>query len=44
VQEERQVGNDNCVSFRRLKLQIAESPLRPSGNGLNSPLLPRERF
>ena len=28
VQEERQVGNDNCVSFRRLKLQIPESPLR----------------
>jgi hypothetical protein len=34
VQEERQVGNDNWVSFRTLKLQIAESPLRP-GNGLN---------
>ena len=29
VQEERQVGNDNCVSFNRLKLQIPESPLRP---------------
>ena len=29
VQEERQVGNDNCVSFHRLKLQIPESPLRP---------------
>ena len=28
VQEERQVGNDNCVSFRTLKLQIPESPLR----------------
>jgi transposase InsO family protein len=28
VQEERQVGNDNCVSFHRLKLQIPESPLR----------------
>jgi hypothetical protein len=28
VQEERQVGNDNCVSFNRLKLQISESPLR----------------
>jgi transposase len=28
VQEERQVGNDNCVSFKRLKLQIPESPLR----------------
>ena len=27
-QEERQVGNDNCVSFNRLKLQIPESPLR----------------
>ena len=29
VQEERQVGNDNCVSFRTLKLQIPPSPLRP---------------
>jgi transposase len=29
VQEERQVGNDNCVSFNRLKLQIPPSPLRP---------------
>ena len=29
VQEERQVGNDNCVSFQRRKLQIPESPLRP---------------
>lgn len=28
VQEDRQVGNDNCVSFNRLKLQIPESPLR----------------
>ena len=28
VQEERQVGNDNCVSYNRLKLQIPESPLR----------------
>ena len=28
VQEERQVGNDNCVSFNRLKLQIPESPRR----------------
>ncbi len=28
VQEERQVGNDNCVSFNRLKLQIPERPLR----------------
>ena len=28
VQEERQVGNDNCVSFNRLKLQIPESPPR----------------
>ncbi|MFM8746167.1 MAG: hypothetical protein ACKOED_05815, partial [Aestuariivirga sp.] len=28
VQEERQVGNDNCVSFNRLKLQIPESPVR----------------
>ena len=29
VHEERQVGNDNCVSYRTLKLQIPESPLRP---------------
>lgn len=29
VQQERQVGNDNCVSYNRLKLQIPESPLRP---------------
>jgi transposase len=29
VQEERQVGNDNCVSFRTLKLQIPQSPMRP---------------
>ncbi len=29
VQEERKVGNDNCVSYNRLKLQIPESPLRP---------------
>jgi transposase len=29
VQEERQVGNDNCVTFNKLKLQIPESPLRP---------------
>ena len=29
IQEERQVRNDNCVSFNRLKLQIPESPLRP---------------
>jgi transposase len=28
VQEERLVGNDNCVSFNRLKLQIPASPLR----------------
>ena len=28
VHEERQVGNDNCVSYRTLKLQ-SESPLRP---------------
>ncbi len=28
VQEERKVGNDNCVSFNRLKLQIPASPLR----------------
>jgi transposase len=29
VQEDRQVGNDNCVSYRTLKLQIPESPMRP---------------
>jgi hypothetical protein len=29
VEEERQVQNDNCVSYRTLKLQIPESPLRP---------------
>ena len=29
VEEERQVGHDNCVSYRTLKLQIPESPLRP---------------
>ena len=29
VQAERRVGNDNCVSFNRLKLQIPESLLRP---------------
>ena len=28
VQEERHVGNDNCVSFNKLKLQIPASPLR----------------
>jgi transposase len=28
IQEDRQVGNDNCVSFNRMKLQIPESPLR----------------
>ena len=28
VQEERQVGNDNTVTFNRLKLQIPASPLR----------------
>ena len=29
VQEERIVGNDNCVSFGGRRLQIPESPLRP---------------
>ena len=29
VQEERQVGNDNCVAYRTLKLQIPEGPMRP---------------
>ena len=28
-QEERVVGNDNCVAYRRLSLQIPPSPLRP---------------
>src|SRR5450432_4103675 len=28
VHEERVVGNDNCVAYRRLKLQIPESPIR----------------
>ena len=28
VQEERQVGNDNCISYCTLKLQIPESPAR----------------
>ncbi len=29
VKEERQVGHDNCVSYRTLKLQIPQSPMRP---------------
>jgi hypothetical protein len=29
AQEERTVGNDNCVSFAGRKLQVPESPLRP---------------
>jgi transposase len=29
LQEERQVGNDNTVTFHRLRLQIPPSPLRP---------------
>jgi hypothetical protein len=29
VQEERVVGNDNCVSFLNRKIRIPESPLRP---------------
>src|ERR1700722_5816354 len=29
VEEERQVGQDNCVSYRTLKLQIPETPMRP---------------
>jgi transposase len=29
LQEERQVGNDNTVKWRRLSLQIPPSPLRP---------------
>ena len=28
VEEERQVGHDNCVSYRTLKLQITERPMR----------------
>lgn len=28
IQEDRRVGNDNCVTFNRLKLQIPASPLR----------------
>jgi hypothetical protein len=28
VQEERQIGNDNCAPFNRLKLQIPESPVK----------------
>jgi hypothetical protein len=28
VQEDRRVGNDNCVRFNKLNLQIPESPLR----------------
>jgi transposase len=29
IQEERQVGNDNTVTFHRVRLQIPPSPLRP---------------
>jgi transposase len=29
VEEERQVGHDDCVSYRTLKLQIPESAMRP---------------
>ncbi len=29
IQEERQVGHDNTVTFRRHRLQIPPSPLRP---------------
>ena len=29
VEEERQVGHDNCVSYRTLKLHIPQSPMRP---------------
>ena len=29
VEEERQVGHDNCVSYRTLKLQSPEGPMRP---------------
>jgi hypothetical protein len=32
MQEEHQVGNDNCVSCRTLKVQIAASPMRPHLN------------
>jgi hypothetical protein len=42
VQEEREVMNDNCVSYRTLKLQIPESPLRPTSlrRGLRSASTP----
>jgi hypothetical protein len=42
VEEERQVGNDNCVSCRTLKLQIPESPMRPisSSRGSRSMSIP----
>ena len=30
TQEERKVGHDNTVAFNRLRLQIPESPLRPT--------------
>ena len=29
IQEERKDGNDNTVSFNRMRLQIPEGPLRP---------------
>jgi hypothetical protein len=41
VQEERQVQNDNCVSYRTLRLQIPPSPLTPAfrqGAGQGPPL------
>ena len=43
VQEERQVGNDNCVSYRTLKLQIPESPIAPAfrESARQGPHLPR---
>ncbi len=32
VHEERQVGNDNCVSFNRLKLQLPPTPCAPTSS------------
>jgi hypothetical protein len=33
IQEERQVGNDNTVTFHRHRLQIPPSPLRAGESG-----------
>lgn len=37
VQEDRVVGNDNCVSFLNRKLQIPESPLQGDGESTSIP-------